>query len=249
MTDTGTASGGAVMVAVGAHIGDMDLAAGPALAQNVLDGGTSILVALTPGERGHPRMSAADYREQKLTEGARLAEAIGAQFEAFDDLSDGFLADDEPTAQRLARLLRRHRPDTVLAHWRHSIHSDHRHASALTERARFLSGLPGWEVDEGDDGSPERRRHGIGRLLFTENWEDAEGFTPEIHVPISEEAYQRWRAGISTHAFARGETYGFRYIDYYAAQLIMRGCLARTERAVAFGLDEGSPMTRLMPMR
>ncbi|MFX4272931.1 PIG-L deacetylase family protein [Propionibacteriaceae bacterium Y1685] len=249
MTDPSTTSDGAVVVAVGAHIGDMDLAAGPALAQNVLDGGTSVLVALTPGERGHPRMSAADYRQQKITEGARLAEAIGAQFEVFDDLSDGFLADDEPTAQRLARLLRRYRPDTLLAHWRHSIHSDHRHASALAERARFLAGLPGWEVDDKDDAPPERRRHGIGRLLFTENWEDAESFTPQVHVSISEEAYRRWHAGISTQAFARGETYGFRYIDYYAAQLIMRGCLARTDRAVAFGLEAGSPMTRLMPRR
>lgn len=38
---------------------------------------------------------------------------------------------------------------------------------------------------------------------------------------------------------ARGETYGFRYIDYYTAQLTMRGCLARTDRAVALSSGDG----------
>lgn len=233
------------MVAVGGHIGDMDLAAGPALAQNVLDGGTSVLVALTPGERGHPRMPIAEYRKVKIAEGRAFADAIGAEFEVFDDLSDGLLTGAEQTVERLALLLRRHRPHTLIAHWKHSIHSDHEWASALAVRARYLAGLPGWQTDrEGAEG----HRHGISRLLYAENWEDAEEFRATGHLPVGEEAFELWRGAIEGEMFARGETYGFRYIDYYAAQLTMRGCLAGCARAVGFARDQSSFTVSLSEM-
>ena len=214
------------IMAVGAHIGDMDLTAGPVLAQNVLDGGRSVLVALTPGRRGHPRLSVDEYRDQKIAETQSFARTIGAEVHVFDDLSDGFLAPDDVIADRLAMLMREERPDLVLAHWRHSMHSDHEAAAVIAGRARFLSGLPGYREQDA-------ARHGVGQLLHTENWEDAEGYIADLCVTISDEAFARWREAISAQAFARGETYGFRYIDYYVAQMTLRGCLAGTSRAVA----------------
>lgn len=213
------------IMAVGGHIGDMDLAAGPLLAQNVIDGGRSVLVALTPGERGHPRLSVEEYREQKIAEARAFAEGIGAEVVIFDDISDGFLNADDETAERLADLIREVKPSTLIAHWKHSMHTDHENASVLAERARFLAGLPGWK--------DESARHGVGKLLFAENWEDAPGYDADLFVEISEEAHRRWTAAISGQAFARGETYGFRYIDFYSAQMISRGCLAGVPYAVA----------------
>lgn len=216
-------------MAVGGHIGDMDLAAGPILAQNVIDGGRSVLVALTPGERGHPRLPMAEYREQKIAEARAFAEGIGAEVIIFDDISDGFLTADDATAERLADLIREIKPSMLLAHWKNSMHTDHENASVLAERARFLAGLPGWK--------DETARHGIGRLLFTDNWEDSMGYDADTFVEISEEAHKKWTAAISGQAFARGETYGFRYIDFYSAQMITRGCLAGVPYAV--GLSSG----------
>ncbi|NEE03013.1 PIG-L deacetylase family protein [Phytoactinopolyspora halotolerans] len=226
------------IMAVGGHIGDMDLAAGPLLAQVVQDGGRAVLVALTPGERGHPRLSIDDYRRQKISEGEAFAAAIGADFHVFDDLSDGFLEPTDDVAGRLARLIRDVRPEMLIAHWKHSIHTDHEHASTVAERARFLAGLPGWAPEHGE-------RHGVAQLLYAENWEDDRGFDADSYVPISEQAFATWHAAISGQAFARGETYGFRYIDYYTAQLTMRGCLARTDRAVALSTGDGSRVTVL----
>ncbi|MCX7523361.1 PIG-L family deacetylase [Microbacterium sp. STN6] len=225
------------ILAIGAHIGDMDLAAGPYLAQNVLDGGESMLLALTPGERGHPRLPIDEYRRQKIAEGAALAEAIGARFEVFDDESDGMLRADDAVAGRVARLIRSYRPSMVLAHWKRSIHTDHENASWIADRARYLAGLPGWQTDTSE-------RHGVARLLYTENWEDADGFRADTIAAISADAYERWLAGISGQAFARGETYGFRYIDFYSAQQITRGCLNDVPRAVAFAASEPA-MARL----
>jgi LmbE family N-acetylglucosaminyl deacetylase len=219
------------VLAVGAHIGDMDLAAGPMLAQHVLDGGHAVLLALTPGERGHPRMSPDDYKIQKIFEGRRFAAAIGAEFRVFDDRSDGFLAFDDDICLRVADVIRDVRADVVIAHWPRSIHSDHENASRIAERARFLAGLPGIERAQ--------PRHPVGSLLYAENWEDAEGFSPTEYRLVSSAAKERWAAAIDGQAFARGETYGFRYNDYYAAQLRMRGCLAGTDFACAVASADG----------
>lgn len=216
------------IMAVGGHIGDMDLAAGPLLAQAVLDGGRAVLVALTPGERGHSRLGIDEYRAQKIAEGEAFADGIGAEFTVYDDISDGFLEPTDVVAGRLAALIREVRPDVLIAHWKHSIHRDHENASIIAERARFLAGLPGWQPEGG-----RYERHGVGRLVYAENWEDAHGFVANAYVPVADQAFRRWHEAISGQAFARGETYGFRYIDYYTAQLTMRGCLARTDRAVA----------------
>ena len=226
------------IMAVGGHIGDMDLAAGPMLAQNALDGGESVLVALTPGERGHPRLGIDEYRDQKIAEGTAFADRIGARLYVFDDISDGFLEATDDVAARLARIIRAVRPDLLVAHWRHSIHTDHENASTVAERARFLAGLPGWAPEDG-------ARHGVEQVLYAENWEDDHGFAADTYVPISAEAFDAWSEAISGQAFARGETYGFRYIDYYTAQLTMRGCLARVDRAVALSSGDGSRVTMM----
>lgn len=218
------------LLAIGAHIGDMDLTAGPLLAEAALHGHRTAILALTPGERGHPRLAPEVYKAQKIDEGGALAAAIGAEFRVFDDLSDGFLGAGDGVATRVAEVIREVEPDVVIAHWNRSIHSDHVNASILAERGRFLAGLP----IEG------MRRHGVSRLVYAENWEDAEDFRVGGYVPISDEAFDRWRAAIGGQAFARGETYGFRYIDYYVALMTMRGCLARVPRAVGLALPAGA---------
>ncbi len=226
------------VLAVGAHIGDMDLTAGPLLASYAQAGNRTAILALTPGERGHPRMTPADYRAQKIAEGSAFAAAIGAHFQVFDDQSDGFLASTEELAHRVADIIRELRPDVLIAHWPRSIHSDHTHASALAERGRFLAGLPM---------EHELPRHSVSRLLYAENWEDAEGFAPSVYVPVPGQAFRTWRSAIGEQAFARGETYGFRYIDYYEALMTTRGCLARTERAVALAEPAGGRQVLDLP--
>lgn len=212
------------VLAIGGHIGDMDLTAGPTLAKMVLEGDRAILLAATYGERGHPRLSPEEYRVQKVREGEQFAADIGAEFRVLD-YSDGFLPDDDEAANQIADIIRAEKPDIIITHWTKSIHRDHERAAILAERARFLASLP---VD-----SP-LGRHGVRQFLHADNWEDAEGFVPDLYVSIPDEAFERWRAAIQNQAFARGETYGFRYIDYYTAMMSAKGCLAGTSRACGF---------------
>ncbi|MEU4607103.1 PIG-L family deacetylase [Kribbella sp. NPDC023972] len=228
------------VLAIGAHIGDMDLTAGPTLAKLVLEGANATIIALTPGERGHPRLAPSEYKKQKIAEGEAFATAIGADFIVLDH-SDGFLPDTDDVAVELAGIIREKQPDTLITHWKHSIHRDHEHAARLSERARFLAGLPTEGIEKLDD----HPRHSVRTFLHTENWEDMEGFQPSLYVPIPDEAFYRWVSAIRHQAFARGETYGFRYIDYYTALMTTRGCLAGYPRACAFQTAATPEVTKL----
>ncbi len=66
------------IVAIGAHAGDMELTAGGVIAKYTMAGHRATLVHITPGEKGHPRLSAEEYKQQKMAEGEdfELAEAF-----------------------------------------------------------------------------------------------------------------------------------------------------------------------------
>ncbi|UTX53025.1 PIG-L deacetylase family protein [Leucobacter aridicollis] len=216
---------GKTVIAVGGHIGDMELTAGPTLAKMVLEGARAIIIDCTYGERGHPTLVPSVYREQKLAEARHFADAIGAELIVLD-YSDGFLPDDEAVAEQIAHVIREAKPDVLITHWLHSMHRDHERAAAAALRAAFLASIP---IEE-----EPLPRHSVPQILHAENWEDMEGFEADVFVPIPEPAFQRWLDGISEHAFARGETYGFRFIDYYEALMRVKGCLVGHERACAF---------------
>ena len=60
---------GKTILAIGGHIGDMELTAGGLMATNALNGGKNITLALTAGERGNPaHLSVLEYRRQKINE-------------------------------------------------------------------------------------------------------------------------------------------------------------------------------------
>ncbi|GAA4893344.1 LmbE family N-acetylglucosaminyl deacetylase [Stackebrandtia albiflava] len=220
-------------LAIGAHIGDMDLTAGPVLTAAAMAGHRTALLALTPGERGHPRLSPEEYKEQKISEGRTFAEKIGAEFTVLEH-SDGFLQPELEVHLRVADIIRDLKPDVVIAHWNESIHSDHRNASIIAEQARFYAGLP---MDH------ELPRHGVSTFVYAENWEDQDDFRPDRYVSIPDEAFDAWYDAIQVHAFARGETYGFMYIDYYTSLMRAKGCLAGVQRACAFASKANPSVT------
>ena len=216
---------GKTVIAVGGHIGDAELTAGPTLAKVVLEGGRAIIVDCTYGERGHPTLSPSVYREQKLREARHFADSIGAELVTLD-YSDGFLPDSEEVAEQIAAIIREAKPDILITHWIKSMHRDHERAAKAAIRGAFLASIPREEL--------ETERHSVPTILYAENWEDMDGFEADTFFGIPEEAYQRWLTGISEHAFARGETYGFRFIDYYSALMQVKGCLVGEQRAAAF---------------
>ena len=224
------------ILAIGGHAGDMDLTAGAVLAQHILHGDAATLLHLTPGEKGHPRMSPADYARQKREEAERFAAHIGAGVR-FLDYKDGELPVDDEVKYAVCDIIRELRPDVVLTHWHGSIHKDHANTHHIVQDARFYAGLKTIER--------QLPAFWVSQLYYADNWEDPYDFQPDVFVEIGEEAYEKWVAGMQEYAYARGETSNFPFIEYYKALTVVRGAPAGFRRAQAFSAPRGALHKRL----
>jgi N-acetylglucosamine malate deacetylase 1 len=216
------------LLAIGAHAGDMEVSCGAVLLKHVRQGDRVVMLHLTLGEGGNPRMDPVAYGAQKRREGEAIAGSMGAEV-LFGPYRDGEVPVSDEGRMFVADVIRTVKPTHILTHWRTSIHKDHVAAHVLTMDAVLLASLE--SVHTGHD-----RHRGVRAIYFTENWEDPEGFTPYIHVDVSEEL-EAWRSWITTYEFIRGGISSFAYLDYYTALARVRGAVAGTTYAVAFDVD------------
>lgn len=218
-----------VYMAIGAHIGDVELTSGLVLTNQALKGDKIITVALTAGERGNPpHISVSDYRIQKVKEAKEFAASLNGEAIIFD-YKDGELPNDEKIRLEVANLIRKYKPKMIFTHWKNSMHKDHITTSQIVVDAQFFAG-----IDMGD--KVEGNRH-YAPVYFAENWEDADDFKPYLYIPCSEEAYELWSKSISKHWFIMNSK-SFKYYDYYTHLSYVRGALARTNHAQCFAVFE-----------
>lgn len=210
-----------VVLAVGAHAGDMEVSAGAALARAARQGARVVLVHLTLGEHGHPRKPAAEYAEQKRQEAVAAAKALGAEVR-IGPWADGSLRPSSETEGFVANLIREFQATHLITHWRHSIHSDHEAAYAITNRAALAASIAGW--------------NGVRSRLYAENWEDPEGFQPFVYVDTTADM-DAWRKTVQCYEFLRGGVSPFPYLQYYEGLSMVRGAQARYRNATAFAVE------------
>lgn len=210
-----------ILAVVGAHIGDCELMAGGTAAKGVEEGWKVHFIHMTGGEKGHPNLSPEEYLMQKKKEAIEFGDNIGLDVHIMPH-KDGELKETDEVKTEIAELFRKLRPSTVLTHWRGSFHKDHIATYRIVADALFLAGNQWTSVK----GKPCR-----SKLLFAENWEDAEDFQPEIYIDISS-VLDKWVRALGRIAFARGET-GFNYIDYYTSLAKIRGLEMGVQHAVS----------------
>jgi LmbE family N-acetylglucosaminyl deacetylase len=222
------------ILAIGAHAGDMELTTGALLLKQRERGDRVVLLHLTLGEGGNPKLSPAAYGAQKRREALAAAEVLGAEV-LFGPYRDGELPNDEEARRYVADVIRQVKPTVILTHWRESLHRDHATTSAVVKDAVLLASLEGVQTAH-----PAHR--GVRSVWYAENWEDAEEFRPYILVDVTG-AIPKWREAVSRYEFVRGGVSSFAYLDYYSALATVRGALARKGQAVAFDVDpEGKRM-------
>jgi len=209
-------SGKQHIMVVSAHCGDAEVMAGGIVAKYTKHGHQASIVHLTPGEKGHRGMSPEEYAEQKRREAKAAADILGAEVR-FLPYKDGELPLSDESKYALCDVIRELKPTVILTHWQESIHKDHTNTSLIAVDARFYAAIPGIKRS--------LPAHAAAGLFYCENWEDPFGFEPDLFIDISEvmdtyvqamEAYELFRGGISP----------FRYIDYYKALAVTRGCVA-----------------------
>lgn len=216
------------ILAIGAHAGDAENSAGAILARHARLGDRVVMLHLTLGEGGNPRLSPAAYGEQKKREALAAARALGAEA-IFGPYRDGFLRADEQAARYVADVIRELAPTHVITHWRRSIHPDHEATHRIVSEAVLLASLEGYA-------SARPRHRGLRGVYYAENWEDAEDFRPYLYVDVSEDL-AAWKAAASAYEFVRGGISAFPYLEYYESLARVRGAEAARRYAVALDVD------------
>lgn len=219
------------ILAIGGHVGDMELTAGGVLASHALKGDRIVTLALTAGERGVPAgREVADYREQKVREAETFAAMLGGEAIVFD-IPDGELADNEEMRLRVCDVIRKVRPQVLITHFSNSMHKDHMTTHRIVNDARFFAGLASFERAE--------PAFFASRLYYAENWEDAVDYRPYVYIDFDQEAYELWVKAVSEHWFVTGST-SFPYLEYYKHLARVRGIEARKTYAESFMIPEES---------
>lgn len=217
------------IMAVGGHIGDMELTAGGVLATLSLQGWRIVTVALTGGERGNPAsMTPSEYLVQKKQEAEKFAKMLGGVSIVFP-YPDCELTICDKTALELCDVIREYKPDVLLTHWKGSIHKDHIATHHIVKDAQQFAGLPSVER--------ELPAHFAGGPYYCENWEDPHNFVPHTYMTVTDEGFELWEKAISEHWFTVNSK-DFKYKDYYTHLMRVRGIEARKTRAQTFMIDE-----------
>jgi len=223
-------------LAIGGHVGDMELTAGCVLAAQSLKGDKIVTLALTAGERGNPKgMSVADYRIQKVREAEAFAAMLHGEAIVLD-YQDGELPDNEEARVKVATLIRKYRPNVIFTHWKNSMHKDHCATNRIVIDAAFWAAL---EMGDKIPGTPH-----WAPVYFAENWEDREGFDPYVFVNCSD-GFELWKEAISKHWFIMNSP-SFRYFDYYTHLTFVRGALSKNAHAQCFNLEGYQKFTKMM---
>ncbi|MFZ1751639.1 MAG: bacillithiol biosynthesis deacetylase BshB1 [Saprospiraceae bacterium] len=124
------------ILAIGIHPDDIELSASGTLIKHIALGYSVALCDLSKGELG-TRGSAA----LRLQEAAVAKDIIGAEARETLDMRDGFFEHTEENIIKIVRIIRKYRPEIVLANAISDRHPDHGRASKLTSDACFYAGL------------------------------------------------------------------------------------------------------------
>jgi N-acetylglucosamine malate deacetylase 1 len=217
------------ILAVGAHAGDMEITAGAVLAKHAARGDKVVLLHLSLGEKGNPRLSAREYGAQKKREAEAAGKELGASEVLYGPWADGGIPDDESARQFVAQAIQRVRPTTVITHWRESMHKDHSRTHSIVRDAVLLAALE----DGVAGGTPHR---GVRGVYYADNWEDRPNFQAYVAVEVSS-SIERWRAAVTKYEFIRGGVSRFPYLEYYEALAKVRGAEAGLKQAEVFDVE------------
>jgi N-acetylglucosamine malate deacetylase 1 len=124
------------ILAFGAHPDDVELSCAGTLLKHIAEGRKAGVVDMTRGElgtRGNPRI-----REK---ESAAASALMKLEVRENLRLEDGFFQRDKDTLLKLVKVIRKYRPDIVLANAVGDRHPDHGRAASLVAECCFFSGL------------------------------------------------------------------------------------------------------------
>ena len=172
------------LLAIAAHPDDVELGCSGTLIKEVKRGKKVGIIDLTQGELG-----TRGTVETRYAEAAEAARIMGIHVRENLKMRDGFFKNDEEHQVQVIRVLRKYRPEIVIANILEDRHPDHGKGGWLVYDACFLSGLR--QVKTMDDEGREQEKWRPKMLL---HYIQDRFYEPNIIIDISNEWEQRMEA-------------------------------------------------------
>jgi len=163
------------ILAFGAHPDDVELGCGGTIAKLIAEGKTCVIVDLTKGEMGTRGTD-----ETRRIEAGNSAKILGVSARENLGMKDGFLVNSEEYQLMIVKMVRKYRPEIVLANAIDDRHPDHAKGSKLVSDACFLSGLR--KIETSEDGENQE----VWRPKHIFNYIQWKNIKPEFVIDISE---------------------------------------------------------------
>ena len=164
------------ILAVGAHPDDLEILCAGTLARYAARGDRVTMAVATNGDVGSATLPRAEIAAVRRREAEASARVIGAEF-FWMDYPDEFLFSNAETRLEFLNLVRRVRPDVVLAHGPTDYHPDHRTTGGILWDIRVMTTVPNIET-----AAPPCAQ--IPEVLYMDNIAGIE-FAPEFYVDIT----------------------------------------------------------------
>jgi N-acetylglucosamine malate deacetylase 1 len=127
----------------GAHPDDVELSASGTILKHVALGKKVGVIDLTQGQLGS--RGSIDLRKEEATKASKILKLTVRENLSMED---GFFENDQNHQLKVVRMIRKYRPEIVLANAVEDRHPDHSKGSKLVSDACFLSGLVALKTNE-----------------------------------------------------------------------------------------------------
>ncbi len=150
------------ILAFGAHPDDVELSCSGTLYKLKKQGKKTGIVDLTKGELG-----TRGTEQTRKEEAHRAAEILELDARENLDLGDGFFEINKENKLRIVQMLRKYRPEIVLANAIKDRHTDHGRGAELVKESVFIAGLAKVETElDGKKQEPWRPKHVFNYIQF-----------------------------------------------------------------------------------
>jgi len=163
------------ILAIGSHPDDVELGCSGTLISEVLKGKKVGIVDLTQGELG--TRGTIETRRQEAADAARIMGLVARENLM---MRDGFFQNDEAHQMQLIRVIRKYRPEVVIANILEDRHPDHGKGGWLAYDSCFLSGLQ--QIKTTDDSGHQQEKWRPKMLL---HYLQDRFFEPDVIYDIS----------------------------------------------------------------
>jgi LmbE family N-acetylglucosaminyl deacetylase len=191
------------IVAIGAHLDDIELGCGGTLAHALRNGHEVKCIIMTPS--GYKRFDGTVLRtdEEAAEEGKTALGLLGVTDFTVFNFPNKNIPYDESTVEAIDSILTEYKPDLILTHWSFDTHQDHRNVSlASISAARWFNSILMYEP-------------------FPPSGRSYHPFRPQVYIDITDDIETKKKA-IAAHE-SQFKKYGADWIESIEGRARMRG--------------------------